>query len=122
MANPRIPGWINLLFVLVALIGVCSLGTLLGVLVEVVNPHAPEIVLGPLLCPAGTTLDLKYSRSLGGGVRETRVNCIDAGGQVTVSRNGYLSFLWYGLFGLPLLPLVYPIFVGLRRHNFSVQK
>lgn len=118
MKNPRIPGWINLLFILIALLSVCSLGILLGVLIEVANPHAPEVVLGPLLCRAGTTLDLTYSRSLGGGVRETLVNCMDAEGQIVVSRNGYVSFLWYGLFGLPLLPLVYPIVVGLRRHNF----
>lgn len=49
------------MFVLVALIGVCSIGMVLGALVEAVNPRAPEVVLGPLLCPAGTGLDLKYS-------------------------------------------------------------
>jgi hypothetical protein len=110
------------MFVLVALTGVCSMGMVLGALVEAVNPQAPEVVLGPLLCPAGIMLDLKYSRSLGGGVRQTLVNCIDADGQIVVTRNGYLSFLWYGLFALPLLPLVYPIVVGLRRHNYPVQR
>jgi hypothetical protein len=110
------------MFVLVALTGVCSMGMVLGALVEAANPQAPEVVLGPLLCPAGTGLDLKYSRSLGGGVRQTLVNYVDANGQIIIARNGYLSFLWYGLFALPLLPLVYPMVVGLRRHNFPVQR
>lgn len=81
------------MFVLVALIGVCSIGMVLGALVEAVNPQAPEVILGPLLCPAGTGLDLKYNRSLGGGVRETLVNCVDTNGQVVVTRNGNHSLL-----------------------------
>jgi hypothetical protein len=119
--NRRIPGWINLIFVLVGMVGVCSLGAILGTLVEVVNPQAPEVVLGPLLCPPGTQLDIKYARSLGGSIREVLMNCVDADSQVVATRNGYLSFLWYGLFMLPLLPLIYPIVVGLRRHNFRLR-
>jgi len=120
----RIPTWINLIFVLVAVAvaGVCGLGMVVGVLVEVVNPRAPEVVLGPLLCPAGSSLDIKYTRGLGGGVRETLMDCVNAAGEVVASRRGVLSFLWYGLFAAALLPLVYLIVVGLRRHNFAVQR
>jgi uncharacterized membrane protein len=119
--NQHIPTWINLIFVLVTLVGVCSLGLVLGTFVEIVSPQAPEVALGPLLCPAGTSLEIRYARGLGGGVRETLLNCVDAAGHVVSTRSGYLSSLWYGLFMLPLLPLIYPIVLGLRRHNFSVR-
>ncbi|MBI1881253.1 MAG: SHOCT domain-containing protein [Chloroflexi bacterium] len=114
-------GGLIFIFVLVGAVIVCSLGTVLAVIVEAINPQVPEGVLGPLLCPVGTSLDIKYVRSLGGSVRETLMNCVDTAGEVVATRSGIFSLLWYGLFVAPLLPLVYPIVVGLRRHNFAVR-
>lgn len=119
--KPLIPAWINFIFGLVGLIGVSSLGIFLAIIVEVINPQAPEAMLGPLLCPSGTALDIKYSRSPGGGVRDTRLECQDAVGQTVTTRSGHWQWLWYGMFMLPLLPLIYLIVLGLRRHNFPVQ-
>jgi hypothetical protein len=111
--------WLQIAFLLVGLILISAVGLVGAIAVEVMSPQAPEVVLGTILCPTESRLDLDYIISGTGAAREINAVCIDPSGATVASPPGWQANLWYALFMVPLLPLGIPLAGWLRRYNLE---
>jgi hypothetical protein len=119
--SPHIPGWANAVFVFIGLAVVCAAGMTLSFVVGGIDSNIPAELIGPLLCPDGTLARALYERSLGSGAAPILLCSDVAGQQIALFRESFF-LLWDAVFVVPLLPLVWPIVLGLRRHQFGARK